>query len=84
MENKHGLVENTTKAIERKEKEMVTEKKNKKTAIYKGKYLNGLKHGSGYLVWENGSCYRGRFKNNMMHDVTGKYVWPDGRSYLGE
>ena len=30
MENKHGLVENTTKAIEKKEKEMVMEKKNKK------------------------------------------------------
>jgi len=35
--------------------------------IYEGRFRNGLPHGFGKYIWENGDTYEGRWRNGMRH-----------------
>ena len=42
-----------------------------------------MDHGSGVLVWVDGSKYEGYWKNDEANDE-GTFYWPDGRKYKEE
>ena len=43
----------------------------------------GMKHGKGKCVWNDGSSYNGEWYENKING-RGIYQWPDGRKYEGE
>jgi len=49
---------------------------------YSGFYGNGLRHGSGALVWKNGDRYIGEFEADMKHGK-GTFEWSNGDVYCG-
>lgn len=52
--------------------------------FYEGaKLSNGLPHGEGQAIFQNGCKYRGQFHHGRLHGV-GRYEWPDGLVYEGE
>jgi hypothetical protein len=50
---------------------------------YQGEFLEGLKHGNGTYVWDNGDRYDGAFAQDRP-DGRGKYHFANGDSYEGE
>jgi hypothetical protein len=50
---------------------------------YEGDFSEGLKHGDGTYVWENGDRYQGHFANDRP-DGRGKYQFANGDAYEGE
>lgn len=49
---------------------------------YEGNFSEGYKHGSGNLIYKDGSCYKGNFdKNNF--EGNGIFIFADGRKYNG-
>ena len=46
-------------------------------ANYKGKFVNGQKHGWGFYEWPDNSFYRGEWKDNKIKGK-GVLTWPDG------
>ena len=49
---------------------------------YEGNFSEGYKHGSGNLIYKDGSCYKGNFdKNNF--EGNGIFIFADGRKYKG-
>ena len=50
---------------------------------YEGEFSEGLKHGEGTYVWDNGDRYEGRFASDRP-DGRGKYQFANGDSYEGE
>ena len=48
-----------------------------KSVIYKGDYLNNLKHGKGEYHYENGKYYIGEFKYDKKHGK-GKLFYKNG------
>jgi len=51
--------------------------------IYKGKFINGKRHGFGKLIYPDGLEYEGDFIDNRQEGY-GTYVFPDGRRYVGQ
>ncbi len=39
-------------------------------------------NGKGKLLWSDGKCYEGEFKDDKKHGK-GIFKWPDGRKYIG-
>ena len=50
---------------------------------YQGEFSEGLKHGEGTYVWENGDRYQGQFANDRP-DGRGRYQFANGDAYEGE
>ena len=50
---------------------------------YQGDFKDGLKHGNGAYVWENGDRYQGEFAEDRPQGH-GKYQFANGDSYEGE
>jgi len=50
--------------------------------FYRGRFLNGWRHGTGTFFYANGSQYTGQWDSNQKHGE-GVYVFPDGRIYAG-
>ncbi|MGM9792501.1 MAG: MORN repeat-containing protein [Candidatus Cryptobacteroides sp.] len=48
---------------------------------YEGETKNGLYHGKGRMVWDNGQSFEGVFENGKR--VEGTYSWPNGEKYTG-
>lgn len=42
-----------------------------------------MKNGHGEFYWEDGSTYKGDFKNNNI-EGKGTYKWADGKMFVGE
>ena len=51
--------------------------------IYIGDLKNDLRHGRGFLIFPNGSSYKGKFVNGKFNDKKGVFVWASGDSYYG-
>src|SRR3990167_5178128 len=50
---------------------------------YKGQYKDGLRHGSGRLLYPDGSVYEGYFYNDWPH-FKGRLLYRNGNSYCGD
>lgn len=51
-------------------------------AKYKGNFVNGKREGFGKLVWQDGSCFEGQWKNDMR--LEGRMVMANGCVYIGK
>jgi len=49
---------------------------------YIGRWKDGLRHGIGKFVWNNGDMYNGEWSNDKRHGQ-GVYLWHDGSKYKG-
>jgi hypothetical protein len=54
-----------------------------KSFQYEGEFKEGLKHGAGTYVWENGDRYEGQFSEDRPSGK-GKYQFSNGDTYEGE
>jgi len=54
-----------------------------KSFKYEGEFSEGVKHGEGVYVWENGDRYQGHFANDRP-DGRGRYQFANGDAYEGE
>jgi hypothetical protein len=54
-----------------------------KSFRYEGEFNEGVKHGQGKYVWENGNRYEGPFADDRPNGV-GKYFFANGDTYNGE
>ena len=50
---------------------------------YEGLWQDGLMHGDGIYILQDGSKYEGQFKEGK-RDGEGRYTWVDGRKYEGQ
>jgi hypothetical protein len=55
---------------------------NYKSGTYIGHWKEGLRHGEGKYVWNNGDMYNGNWDLDKRHGQ-GIYVWHDGSKYIG-
>lgn len=51
-------------------------------STYTGYLVDGMRHGEGTQVWDNGDSYTGSFQYGKMHGQ-GVYSWADGSYYIG-
>ncbi len=52
-------------------------------AVYEGECLDGVMHGLGRYIFDNGDVYFGNFQDGLFHGW-GLYAWADGDVYMGE
>ena len=69
--------------ISKKFKGKLTTEINDDGEIYIGDLKNDLRHGRGFLIFPNGSSYKGKFVNGKFNDKKGVFVWASGDSYYG-
>jgi hypothetical protein len=50
---------------------------------FTGKYVDGLRSGSGKMYFADGDLYNGTWKNDQMHGEGGKYHYACGKSFEG-
>ena len=50
---------------------------------YEGEFNDGVKHGQGTYVWDNGNRYEGPFSDDRPNGL-GKYFFANGDAYTGE
>lgn len=55
---------------------------NKVIYTYKGQLKDGMEHGKGSIVWQDGDKYEGDFQDNKIHGK-GVYTWANGNVYNG-
>jgi hypothetical protein len=53
------------------------------SAVYIGQWRNGLRHGRGKQIWNDGSVYEGYWKNNMASGK-GRLIHADGDVFEGD
>ena len=53
-------------------------------AYYEGEWKNGLPHGYGRIIYDDGSLYEGCFKQGTAECRNGLYIKEDGSYYKGE
>jgi len=58
-------------------------KKSSDRSVYLGQWKDGLKHGKGKMIWENGSVYNGFWLNDKACGY-GRFIHPDGDVYEGQ
>ncbi len=51
--------------------------------VYTGELKNGVIHGKGKIIFDNGTTYDGEWNNGKMHGK-GTLVWADGTAYTGD
>lgn len=56
---------------------------NGSSGIYSGDLLNGVPHGSGTFVYDDGRKYVGEFENGKYHG-NGTFTWTNGDKYVGK
>jgi len=54
-----------------------------KEGTYTGELLNGIYHGQGKYVWNNGNVYEGGFEHGKLTGK-GKFSWNNGDTYEGD
>lgn len=58
-------------------------KKQYTTSVYEGEFKDGLAHGKGKEIWDNGTVYEGAYVNGLK-EGKGIYTWSSGNTYNGE
>jgi uncharacterized caspase-like protein len=54
-----------------------------KSFRYEGEFTDGVKHGQGIYIWDNGNRYEGPFSEDRPNGL-GKYFFSNGDAYTGE
>ncbi len=50
---------------------------------YEGEFLNGVRHGKGKMIYEDGSWYEGQW-NMDLRNGQGMFTYTNGNSYSGQ
>lgn len=51
--------------------------------LYTGDLVNGIPHGEGTILWDDGNRFEGHFSHGLSNG-NGTFTWNDGNSYTGD